>query len=88
MGKTNPILGHMRNRLGGRYSYATQSDMIVGDGGNWVRFIIFNGTQYMVPDGVESRNRRFRGVAPVGAALFLGSRHDIPSFASLLKGAR
>ena len=73
--KTNPIFGCVRNRSGERHSYATQSNMIVGTGGNWVRFIVFNGTQYMIPDGVESHNRRFRGIAPVGVALFFGSWH-------------
>ena len=40
-GKTNPIFGFVRNRPGERYSYATQSDMAVRAGGNWVRSLIF-----------------------------------------------
>ena len=85
-GKTNPIFGFGRNRSSERHSYATQLDMAGEGGGNWVRSVIFNGTQYMVPDGVESRNRRSWGDAPVGAALFIGSWHGISLLCVSTKG--
>jgi len=62
---TNPIFGFVRNQSGERHSYATQSGMAVGAVKNWVRFIIFRGSHGVVPDGVESRNRRCWGVSRV-----------------------
>ena len=54
--------------------------MIVGVGGKWVRFIIFNGTQVSMSGGLDCC------ILVFGATLIPGRRHDIPLSCSSTKG--